>query len=429
MSDVLQGEVVALSSEGHGILRHQNLVIFVPFTAPGDMISYRILHHKKNFAFGELLEVLESSSHRAIPLCRYYGHCGGCQLQHLNYQMQLNTKSLAIEAALKRIGKMDHPCVQPVIGAELNWNYRKHITLKIKPYETYLIAGYVTIDNQTLLPVKHCPIFIPDHDPVIQEVQGLLKNFSSQEFSEGSAVLFKAFNEQFILQLRLENPLKLNSKTFENFLKNHPRWLGVILRDGKNRRTWGRTEAFIEMNGMQFICSPEVFTQNHPEQSAKIYQTILSLVGSPPAKKILDLYCGIGISSLLLAKESHSVIGVEYNPLSIKFAQQNSQMNALNNVTFLQGDVEKILQGKLKHSSADTIIVNPPRIGLTPLVIQEILRRKPQHILYISCMPSTLARDLKTFMPQYEVILVQPIDMFPQTMHVETIVHLQRKIY
>lgn len=427
MSEIFSGEILTLSSEGKGVIRHNDLVVFIPFTAPGDKILYRIVLKKKNYADGVLVEILHPSPKRTQPPCRYYGRCGGCQLQHITYEAQLESKRQIIIDALKRIGKFSAIPVQPVEPAKQYWAYRRHITLKVRREEESLTAGYISVDNETLIPVEHCPIFIPENDPSIQQVQKLLKNFPSKGFSEGTAVLFKTDFNQLILYLKFDQALDLPISSIESFLKQYPRWIGISVLAGRRKRTWGETQSVIEFNDMRFICSPEVFTQNHPEQSLKIYQQISDRVSR--GTKVLDLYCGIGISSLFLAKKGCNVVGVEYNPEAIKFALHNSEINALTSPRFIQGDVEHVLQNQLKKESAQVVILNPPRIGIKPQVIDEVIKRKPQSIIYVSCMPSTLARDLAKLCTQdYKISFVQPYDMFPQTSHVETFVHMTKGV-
>lgn len=428
MPEVFEGTVIALSSEGQGIVRHENLVIFIPFSCPGDKIQYQIVRRKKNFAHGLLVKVLVPASVRTLPLCRYYGQCGGCQLQHMNYEAQLLCKRQTIEEAFKRIGKIPYPSVQPVIPAKLDWAYRRHVTLKIFPENSTLAAGYTKIDHHSLLKVEHCPIFISEDNPAIQDVQDILKLFSSQGFPTGTATIFKSNEKAFILKLSFEKKALFQPEGIENFLKRHPYWQGVLIIAGDKRWIFGQVQTFLELDDMRFICSPEVFIQNHPEQSLKIYRKIIELASLKPCFKVFDLYCGIGISSLLLAKHGHIVTGIEFNPQSINFAKENAKANQLENVQFLQGDVEKIIYTSLKKEKADLILVNPPRVGMTNKVIESILKHQPKSIIYISCMPSTLARDLQTFcQDDYKIEFIQPYDMFPQTYHVETLVYLERK--
>ncbi|WP_213156170.1 23S rRNA (uracil(1939)-C(5))-methyltransferase RlmD [Neochlamydia sp. AcF65] len=427
MSEILVGKVIALSSEGQGIVRENNLVVFIPFTTPGDTIRYHIVKRKKNFATGKLLAVLKPSLQRAKPLCRYYGECGGCQLQHLAYEAQLKNKREIIENALIRIGKFSKVTVLPVVAARMNWMYRRHITLKIIPHQGFSRLGYIAIDNQTILPIKHCPLFLAEEDLALAEVQTLLGKISSQQATEGKATLFKTEASHLILSLNFEKLDKIEAEIIEEFLKQFPRWKGVIIKGGSKKWVWGDPTNFLAVGDLKFLCSPEVFVQNHAEQSLKIYQQIIDLLSHKKQATILDLYCGIGISSLLLSQQDHRVIGIEYNPLSIAMAKENAYLNRLTTPQFIEGDVEKILQKEMHGQHADIIILNPPRQGITPTVGAEILRRCPQEIIYVSCMPSTLARDLSFICVKgYKISLIQPYDMFPQTSHVETLVHLIR---
>lgn len=425
MPEMLQGVVLSLTSEGRGVIRHNNFVVFIPFTVPGDHIQYRIVDQKKNFALGELVEIIEPSPNRTVPKCRYYERCGGCQLQHITYPAQLEGKRQVVEDAFRRIGRLKDISVQPVVPAKLHWAYRRHITLKITADRESLQAGYIAVDNSSLVRVEHCPIFIPEDDPSIQELQFLLKNLSAKSFQEGKAILFKKENGNLILSLHFNKGFSFDKEKIESFLKEYHHWSGIVIHIHDKKWILGEVQAIIQIEGMRFVCSPDIFTQNHPEQSLKIYQHITDLISIPHAK-VWDLYCGIGISSLLLAKEGHQVVGVEYNEESVKLAQENAQLNGLNTTRFIQGDVEKILERKILKEPPDVMVINPPRAGMTPRVIKEIMKNAPKMIIYISCMPATLARDLNLLCAhRYYVSLVQPYDMFPQTSHVETLVCLK----
>jgi 23S rRNA (uracil1939-C5)-methyltransferase len=442
MKEIIEGEISALTSEGQGILRQNNFVIFTPYTAPQDVVKVEIEHKKKSYGVGKLLEIISPSPDRTSPLCRYYGVCGGCQLQHINYAAQLKSKQETIQNAFKRIGKLENVVVNPVMPATMNWAYRRHVTLKLKPEGDAFIAGYVSTDNKSIVQVEHCPIFISEESPVLMEVRSLIQSFRNKNSSEGSAVLFKEAyknnlndlsereveNDKMMLHLFFDQQIDYSPEKIKSFMQENPRWVGITLQQGSQQSSWGEKTSYIHVEGLKFLCSPTVFTQNHPEQSLKIYKQIVHLAGEILSAKILDLYCGIGISSLLLAQQGHQVTGVEYSPESIDFAKENSDLNQIGSAHFIQGDVEKILRKELKQANADIIITNPPRIGMSPVVIQEIIRLNPQMIIYISCMPSTLARDLQLLISQgYGIDFVQPYDMFPQTSHVETVVRLRKR--
>jgi 23S rRNA (uracil1939-C5)-methyltransferase len=422
---MIEGEITGFTSEGQGILRQNNFVVFVPFTALHDKVTVELTEKKKSYGIGQLLDILEPSLSRIDPRCVYYENCGGCQFQHINYEAQLEAKRLIVENALKRIGKFEQIDVPPVISTTLNWAYRKHVTLHLRAEDQKFSMGFIAQDNHSLVEVEGCPIFIDEKDSLIQEVRTFISNFKPLKAIRGTAVLFKATHEKLILKLDFDQTVQFKADDVKDFLAKHPRFLGISLQQKDQHVTWGEIHTYLKINGMDFICSPFVFTQNHPEQSVKIYHQILKSFENDTPSKILDLYCGIGISSLLLAQKHATVCGIEYTPQAVEFAKQNAIYNGIKNAQFLQGDVEEILMHQLKKETFDLIVTNPPRIGMTPGVIEQILQKKPKAILYISCMPSTLARDLQLLCKEsYKIEFIQPYDMFPQTSHVETVVKL-----
>lgn len=419
-------EVTSLAFGGEGIIRHQGMVVFVPFTAPGDIITCRITQQKKSFAFAEVIEIHKKSLLRTIPKCPYYERCGGCQLQHLIYSAQTDSKHQGVVDALQRIGKLNVE-VQPTIPADQQWEYRRHVTLHVRENAEGFSLGYVSVDNSSLIQVEQCPIYIQTSEPIIHQVQlffDRLKRIPEIFHNEDRIALFKAGVGKYVLHFMLSHFPKEES-LFKEALKEFPEWIGILITTPEKAASYGVTELSCTVEGMNFKYSPQAFIQNHPEQSQKIYRLICELANRSSHQCILDLYCGIGISSLLLAKQGAKVVGVEGNKAAIQLAKDNAAANSMTSVSFLQSDVKRGLTELLKKHHPDLIVVNPPRTGLDPEVIDQILRNPPKEIIYISCMPTTLTRDLKVFCKErYKVQSCQPFDMFPQTAHVETVVHL-----
>lgn len=421
---MLEGVIENLAFGGQGILRHEGLVVFIPFTAPGDKVRFRITEKRKKFAYGELIEILEKSPSRILPHCPYFGVCGGCQLQHITEEMQLNYKRQWVEDAFRRIGHLSFDKVLPVISAS-EWAYRRHITLHLKPAENHFQAGYIGTDHKTFVKVNCCPIFVPLENTVLKTIQEMLSTLESVPENEGKLTVFKLNTGCFLLSFQF----KIVPKNVF-FLKN---WLnstfsGIAIHTPEKSFSWGSTEGLLEIEGLKFHFSPTSFIQNHPEQSLSIYRQILEIATVKKAQTILDLYCGIGISSLLLSKRHLKVIGVESNANSINLAKKNSQINHISHAEFINNDVKKALPKLLKSLNPDLIILNPPRIGLDSSVINTINSHPPENIIYISCMPSTLARDLQLFgKERFTIELIQPFDMFPQTSHIETLVLINKK--
>jgi 23S rRNA (uracil1939-C5)-methyltransferase len=420
------GEVDSLAFGGNGIVRKDGLVIFIPFAVIGDLIEYQIISKKKKFAIGKLITVFRPSPFRTTPPCPYFGACGGCQLQHITYQMQLTHKTQCVLDALKRIGKLKINSIPPIIPAVHQWAYRRHVTLSLRPNDGFFNAGYITADNTSLLKVVTCPIFIEEKETIIKEVQTIVRQLKSTSDNTGRVTILKHLPEKYILYFQFD---KLPENCFELLGKALPYldWVGIIVNSPQKSFSLGITKTTWIIDAFTFKISPLAFSQNHPEQSANIYRLIGEIARKSKPKTVLDLYCGIGVSSIFLAHEGPKVVGIESNPTAIELAQKNAKDNNLETISFECVEVEKVLKDLLKQNDPELVLVNPPRNGLDESVVQALLEYGPNEILYISCMPTTLARDLSMLCEEkYAIELCQAFDMFPQTMHVETLVHLKR---
>lgn len=421
MSENILGNIVGVASEGQGIIRYEGLVIFIPFTVTGDIIRYRITKQKKNFALGELVEVVEPSPLRIAPLCPYFGTCGGCQMQHVRYDAQLALKRQWVEDALKKIaGLVVH--VPPVVPALQQWNYRRRINLVLRPDGDAFQAGYTT-DNRSLVAVEQCPIFADSADPIVSTVHSMAKQLVHAGPEEGRAAIHKSNDNRYTIHLHFKTMPENIEDTCKKVLGECGSITGILATSARKTLQWGVLDTSLQIDSLRFEFSPKAFIQNHPEQSLKIYQEIEALGKKYTPKSVLDLYCGIGISSCLLARQGIAVTGIEANPEAVRLAQKNAKINKIKGSRFIAANVESVLNDLLTNSSFDMVIVNPPREGLSPAVVQALCEHPSKTLVYISCMPSTLARDLKLLCAQnYSVDAVTAFDMFPQTVHVETMV-------
>ena len=426
LNQIIEGEIETIAFGGDGILRYRGFVVFVPFTAVGDRIICRISEIKRSFAKGVLIELKYASSYRAQPLCPYFGNCGGCQLQHLKIEAQLKYKLTAVQDALKRIGHLTIPTF-PIIPATIYWSYRRHITLHLRAKGEGFEAGYIGQDNRSLVVVQTCPIFNEPHDLIVKQVQHLVGQLSNPLQREGRLMILKNHCHQFILFFQFELPVSFNLKIFQEILQESPQLAGIIVQTPENTFSLGDCDCEEKIEGLTFRFSPQTFIQNHPEQSLNISHQVSQFASHSFHEHVLDLYCGFGITSLLLAKQGHPVTGIEINPTAIQFAQENAAFNHLKNIHFMQGNVEKILPHWLKTHQASLIIANPPRQGLSKKVISTLLKASAESLIYVSCMPATLARDLSLLCEDYQIKEGRIYDMFPQTAHVETLIYLKRK--
>lgn len=417
----IQGKIESIAFGGNGVLRHEGQVIFIPFTAPGDDVEAKILVQKKNFAYGQLLQLHNQNPLRTEPSCPYFGSCGGCGLQHLSYSAQIEAKRRFIIDALKRIGKIEIADLKlKMTPAKQQWNYRRHIRLKLKNEGAGFIAGYTSIDNTTLIPVTQCPIFLAKNDPFFARLQSLLSSFSNEGIQEAFLRLIKTEDEKILLAFRFSPHLPKNISIAKEALSH---FSGIFMDSASERKQWGNTDCQIQLLDTKIHFSPFGFLQNHPEQSENLYRAILNALPAVPGK-ILDLYCGIGLTSLLFSRAQWVPIGVESHAETVKLAKENAAANQLN-IAYFEGAAETLGSDLLKKEHPDAVLCNPPRTGLHPHLIQALLKEKPPCLLYVSCMPGTLARDLqKLIQGGYRIDHIEAFDMFPQTTHVETLVRL-----
>lgn len=418
LSDI-KGRIEGIAFGAEGILRHEGKVVFVPYVLLGEEIHAQVYESKKSYARARLLAIEAPSAHRVDPKCAYFGTCGGCQLQHADAQSQMDIKTRFVEDALSRVGKIT-ASVNPCIGTSHTYGYRRQVRLRFWQGE---FLGYARADGAGLLPIDACPLFELDTD-LWQTLHSLVAFLGKSGVLEGALAVFKQ-DQGYVLHVMPDAPLGERLKTrLGEWQKSAPHILGVLASDGRSRFQVGTTALSFEVEGLKIQYDPLCFVQNHPEQSAKIYAALKKLAEGK--RRVVDLYCGIGVTSLLSAHQGAEVWGIEANPQAIDFAKGNAKLNRLQ-VDFRAARVEKALPQLLKTANPDFIIVNPPRTGLTPDVAT-LLAQKTNEMVYVSCMPATLARDLKILTEGgLKIKEVQPVDQFPQTTHVETWVHLVRE--
>lgn len=421
------GTITALAFGGYGIVRHEGFVVFIPCTAVGDTVCYSIVKKKKNFAFGKLLKVVTPSPERTSPPCPYFSVCGGCQLQHLNYPAQLKAKHQWIEEAIQRQAGLPAFLLSETIPADLQWGYRRRISLSMTCNDRHYQVGYVANDDKTLLPVSQCPIFTTATSDIFTVIQAIGHALISPISNDEAKVsIFKNGEASYLLHFHFKK-LPANARdVLAKAFHRHGHIAGILASSPSQSIEFGCLEAEIQIEDLLLKTSPKAFIQNHPEQSIKIYQTICDKASTLLKKNALDLYCGIGISSMLLAKQSFHVTGIELNPKAVELAKTNAANNQVDNVHFISGNVSSLLLHQIKQKSPSLILVNPPREGLAPDVLEILTKLPAPMLIYVSCMPATLARDLKQLCAStYQIDEAIGFDMFPQTTHVETLVVLK----
>ena len=418
-----------LGIHGEGIGDHEGFTVFVDGALPGEIVTASIEEVRKNFARASMISTEKTSPHRVKPPCPVFGRCGGCQLMHLDYSQQLETKRQRVVDALERIGKIFNVPVPGCVPSPNPLSYRNKIQLPVI-MDPELRMGLYAFNSHDIVEIEKCYIHCPLGEQVFAKVKQLLK--AEPDPSLRFVLIKTGVNtNQVLVILVTEGEGSPNLPALaEKIMESAPEIKGVVQNItaagnvvlGKTFKTLiGHSSIVDKICGLHFKVSPASFFQVNPAQAENLYQKALELCDLERNEVVLDAYCGVGTLSLILASKARHVIGVESVADAIADAQDNAKRNHIHNTIFHCAQAEDFI-GTL--SSIDVAVLNPPRKGCEPAFLEKLLQLKPRRIVYVSCDPATLARDLAILQKEYTVNTVQPFDMFPQTVHVESIAQL-----
>ncbi|MCH9626552.1 MAG: 23S rRNA (uracil-C(5))-methyltransferase RlmCD [Chlamydiales bacterium] len=420
--------ITSLSSTGEGVGSVDGLKIFVEGALPGEAVSVEIIKRKKNYAKGRLHSLLSPSAERTHPICPHFGTCGGCQVMHLQYPAQLALKRQRVIDSLQRIGGFAYPEVLPCLPSPSSLGYRNKIQLPVVWDLGKKTIGLYRKQSHEVIPIDHCYIQCPQGEEIFALIKQRLTIPSVRYVLIRTAV----FNDESLVVLVTDGRFSEELKAFaEQLMQANPLIKGVIesintRKDnvilGKKFRTLaGRPYLVEKLSGKTFKLSASSFFQVNPAQTERLYEKALAFAAIQPDETVLDAYCGVGTLALFAADHARRVYGVECVAPAIENAIENASLNNTTNCSFTCGYAEKMIS----HFDADIVLLNPPRKGCAPSLLEALLQKPPRTIVYISCDPATLARDLALLSSTYQLKKIQPVDMFPQTMHVETVVKLE----
>ena len=444
LNQVVPMEIVSFNSSGDGIGESETspLKFFVPNTVPGDRIKARITKLKRNFARAELIEVIEPSSRRIRPACIVADKCGGCQWMAVDYSLQIESKKEQVIQALKRIGGFDAPVVNDVLSAQQPLRYRNKVTypLRWSADGRNVKAGYFQKGTHKLINLNQCPVQDESLNPLLAEVK---LDIQDQEWSLYDEVHHKGClrhvgfrvgrrtGEILITLVTHQTDLPNLDAVAQTWLERYPNVVGVVLNinaertnrifGSKTELVAGRSHLMEHFAGLQFQIQANTFFQVFTEQAEAILEKMIASLQLEGTETIVDAYCGVGSMTLPLAQKAEFVLGIEIQREAIRQAKRNAALNQIGNVKFENGKVEDVLSDMTL--TPDILLLDPPRKGCDGVVLSSIRRLKPSRVLYLSCNPATLARDLKILCEQglYHLEWVQPADFFPQTAHVEAL--------
>ena len=452
IGDELLLDIIDINSEGMGVGKYNGFTFFIEGCTIGDKVSARILEIKKSFGIGSTLEILEKSPHIIESKCEYFPQCDGCQLHNLNYIKQLEFKRDMVKNNLERIGKLIDIEVKDTIGMDCPYRYRNKAEFKIG---TGPNIGYFKRGSHDLIPIDKCIIQDEIVDEIIKLIKeymikykveaydrktkkGIIKNILIRTTKDNKSMVIIVTKEEKLphkeeLIKLLTNQTKgmvllVCPKTIASIYQNIQANDTSVVLGSKDIKLYGEDKIIDYIGEYKFLISPKSFFQVNAIQTQVLYKKVVEYLDLKGHETVVDLYCGIGTIALYISKYAKKIYGVEVVKEAIEDARENLKLNDVNNVEFIQGKSENILP-KLNANGIkiDAIIVDPPRKGLDKTLIDSIAKANPEKIVYVSCNPSTLARDLAYLGEKgYGVEEVQPVDMFPMTVHVEAIILLHK---
>jgi len=432
---------------GEGIGRIDGFTVFVEGALPGERVKVKIVKVTKSFAYGKLLKIIQASGDRVEPPCPHAKRCGGCQLQHLSYESQLKFKTQLVKDALERIGKLEGVVVKDTLGMEHPWKYRNKAQYPVGLVKGKLAIGFFAPRSHDIINLEQCDIqhginekvieifrrFINTYNiPVYDEVnhKGIIRHILTKVGFKSRQLMVVVVTNGFELPRKKElvDMLRKGIPSINSIVQNINSAKTNVILGEKNITLWGQDYIVDAIGELKFKISPLSFFQINPVQTEILYGKALEYAALTGQERVIDAYCGIGTISLFLAKHASKVYGVEVVPQAIEDAKENARLNGIENVEFITGEAEEVIPRMARLGlKADVVVVDPPRKGCDQKLLDAVLEIAPKRIVYVSCNPATLARDLKYLSEnQYQVLEVQPVDMFPQTVHVETIARIQR---
>lgn len=452
--------IVDTSSKGNGIGKKDGEVIFVQKAVPGDVVNVRVTGKEKGVPIGLIDKMIERSPDRVQARCQHFGDCGGCKWQNLAYEKQLFFKEKLVRDTLERIGHLEYGEFRPIIGCEMPYNYRNkvefsfsnrqwvpsHIIKKGEPIDWYGAVGYhVARFFDKIIDINTCHL----HWPVIDDIRNEIRRYTREKeqtwydirmhhgyyrnmvfrSSEGS-------RELMLMMLIGEDDPAPAIELFEHLEKKFPEITSFIwIYNHKGNATYANLEPVLwkgtpyiteHLGDWKYRISPTSFFQTNTHQAKVLYDEIRKAIGGKVGT-IYDLYCGAGSIGIYLNDLADKIVGVEYVESSVKDAYINLELNGLSHLSFHAGDMKELITEEFfaEHGRPDVIVTDPPRNGMDVPVVEQLLKVRAPRIVYVSCNPSTQARDLALLDEAYKLKYVQPVDMFPQTVHVENIAYLE----
>ena len=455
-------EITGIAAEGKALTRVDDMVLFVPYCVPGDIVDIQVTRKKHSFMEGRVERIVKPSPVRCEPVCKHYGECGGCKWQILPYEEQLRHKQQQIIDNLTRIGKVELPEISPILGSKEIYEYRNKLEFtfsdrKWLSWDTIRAAGGLdNVDNthglgfhipncfDKVLDITECHLMPDINNRIRNGIRDVARQlgitFYNEHAHEGQLrTLILRSNHKGEIMLIVVWADEPDMRVMEYIRDSFPEIISLLyvvnrkfndtISDQEVHVFHGQDHIMEQMENLQFKVGPKSFYQTNTLQAYELYKVAREFAGLTGNELVFDLYTGTGTIANFVAHQARQVIGIEYVPEAIEDAKVNAKINNLDNTLFFAGDMKDILNEDFiaQYGRPDVIITDPPRAGMHEDVINTILFAEPRRIVYVSCNPATQARDLNMLDSKYRVVKVQPVDMFPHTHHVENVVLLEKR--
>ena len=455
-------EITGIAAEGKALTRVDDMVLFVPYCVPGDIVDIQVTRKKHSFMEGRVERIVKPSPVRCEPVCKHYGECGGCKWQILPYEEQLRHKQQQIIDNLTRIGKIELPEISPILGSKEIYEYRNKLEFtfsdrKWLSWDTIRAAGGLEhVDNthglgfhipncfDKVLDITECHLMPDINNRIRNGIRDFARQlgitFYNEHAHEGQLrTLILRSNHKGEIMLIVVWADEPDMRVMEYIRDSFPEIISLLyvvnrkfndtISDQEVHVFHGQDHIMEQMENLQFKVGPKSFYQTNTLQAYELYKVAREFAGLTGNELVFDLYTGTGTIANFVAHQARQVIGIEYVPEAIEDAKVNAKINNLDNTLFFAGDMKDILNEDFiaQYGRPDVIITDPPRAGMHEDVINTILFAEPRRIVYVSCNPATQARDLNMLDSKYRVMKVQPVDMFPHTHHVENVVLLEKR--
>lgn len=449
-NDIYNIKITDLGTQGEGIGKINGYTLFVKNTLPDEEVKTLVVKANKNYGYGKALEIIKPSPHRINPPCSVSGKCGGCTIQHLDYETQLKLKQNKVKQNIMRIGGFESIGVEPTIGMETPYHYRNKAQYPVNSDKNGINIGFYSLGSHKIVNYDDCLIGSKINKEILKTIRAFMEKNNISAYNEETGkglvrhILIREgyYTKEIMICLVINSHSFKYKKEFISALRDIENLKSVVINYNtiksnvilgqKCETLWGQDYITDKIGSLTFKISPLSFFQVNPIQTYKLYSKALEYADLKGNEVVIDAYCGIGSISLFLAQKAKKVYGIEIVPPAVENAIENAKLNNIKNAEFFAGKSEDIVP-KLyneKKIKADVMVVDPPRKGCDESLLRLMLNMKPERIVYVSCDSATLARDLKILCENgtYNIEKVQPVDMFPHSYHVETVCLLNKVI-